>query len=154
MNRNELVVDQMHRAFSASPWHGPSLLEVLEGVTPEIAAARPMANTHSIWELVLHLITWKDTVRKRLDSKTAIVVADDDNFPKPPVATSDNWANTCEKLQRSHDQLVEAVRALTAERLEETVPGKDYSKLIMLLGIPQHDDYHAGQIALLKKAAR
>ncbi len=154
MNRSELIVDQMHRAFSSSPWHGPSLLEILEEVTAEMAAAHPLANTHSIWELVMHLTTWKDTVRRRLDSKSPIIVGDAENFPKQPAPTSANWATTREKLQRAQDQLVEAVRAMTPERLEETVPGKDYSKLVMLLGIPQHDDYHAGQIALLKKVAK
>ncbi len=154
MNRSELIVDQMHRAFSSSPWHGPSLLEILEGVSAEMAVARPLPNTHSIWELVMHLTTWKDTVRRRLDSKSPIIVGDAENFPKQPAPTSANWATTREKLQRAQDQLVEAVRAMTPERLEETVPGKDYSKLVMLLGIPQHDDYHAGQIALLKKVAK
>jgi hypothetical protein len=38
------------------------------------------------------------------------------------------------------------------EDLAEQVPGKEHSVYTMLHGIIQHDLYHAGQIALLKKA--
>lgn len=154
MNRTELIVDQMHRAYSSSPWHGPSLMEVLEDVTAEQAAKRPIQNAHSIWELVLHLASWKDIVRRRMDSKTAIVASDEENFPQLPAPTPDNWLTALERLQRSHDQLVERVRGASSDSLEQIVPGKDYSQVVMLMGIPQHDDYHAGQIALLKKMAR
>jgi hypothetical protein len=41
---------------------------------------------------------------------------------------------------------------LTDERLDDTVSGKGYSIYVMLHGVIQHDLYHAGQIALLKKA--
>jgi hypothetical protein len=37
-------------------------------------------------------------------------------------------------------------------RLTERVPGKDYDIYFMLHGAVQHALYHAGQIALLKKA--
>ncbi len=119
-----------------------------------MAAARPLAKSHSIWELVLHLITWKNVVRRRLDSKVPVMPSDEENFPVVPAATPGNWATTLERLQLAHDALVEAVRATSPDALEQTVAGKNYSKLVMLLGIPQHDDYHAGQMALLKKAAR
>ncbi len=152
MRINELIVDQLHRAFSSSPWHGPSLLEILEDVSHDVAAAHPMANTHSIWELVLHLASWKDVVRRRLTSTVPIQPNDEENFPAVPEPTSANWTTTLERLQRTQDQLVEAIRSAAPESFEKIVPGKDYNQLVMLLGIPQHDDYHAGQIALLKKA--
>jgi len=36
-------------------------------------------------------------------------------------------------------------------RLEEITPGTSYSNYVLLHGVIQHDLYHAGQIALLKK---
>jgi len=47
--------EQLERALEGEAWHGPSLLEVLEGVSAHQAAAHPIAGAHSIWELVLHL---------------------------------------------------------------------------------------------------
>ena len=47
------IADQLRRAFDGEAWHGDSLFEILKGVSAKQAAARPVANAHSIWELVL-----------------------------------------------------------------------------------------------------
>jgi hypothetical protein len=49
--------------------------------------------------------------------------------------------------------LVKTVAALPKSRLLDQVPGKKYDFYHMLHGIAQHELYHAGQIAILKKAA-
>jgi hypothetical protein len=41
---------------------------------------------------------------------------------------------------------------LDDSRLAEKAAGKDHSVYTMLHGVIQHDLYHAGQIAILKKA--
>jgi uncharacterized damage-inducible protein DinB len=153
MRINERVVDTLERAFNANAWHGPALLETLEGVDREMAIARPIDKSHSIWELVIHLTVWKDVVRQRLISPTPILPSDAEDWPKLPETTSANWTSTLESLHRAHTRLVEDVRALPVESFDKIVPGKDYNAFVMLLGVAQHDNYHAGQIALLKKAS-
>jgi hypothetical protein len=39
------------------------------------------------------------------------------------------------------------------EQLDAIVPGRNYTYLFMFDGLVQHHLYHAGQMALLKKAA-
>jgi len=51
----EIIADQISRAFRGESWHGPSVREVLAGVSAEDAAAHPIPGAHSIWEIVLHL---------------------------------------------------------------------------------------------------
>jgi len=154
MRTNELIVDTLERAFTANAWHGPSLMETLEETDYETASARPLAVAHSIWELIIHLTAWKDVVRQRLGSATPILPSDAEDWPQLPEPTAANWISKLEKLQRSHDELVKAVRSLAPQAFARTIPGKDYDAFVMLFGVAQHDDYHAGQIALLKKAAR
>jgi hypothetical protein len=48
--------------------------------------------------------------------------------------------------------LLKTVEALPDQRLTEQVPGKTYNIRFMLEGVAQHELYHAGQIAILKKA--
>jgi uncharacterized damage-inducible protein DinB len=153
MRINERVVDTLERAFKANAWHGPALLETLEDIDRDMAIARPIDKTHSIWELVIHLTVWKDVVRQRLISPTPILPSDAEDWPQLPEATSANWTSTLESLHRAHNRLIEDVRALPLEAFDKIVPGKDYNAFVMLLGIGQHDNYHAGQIALLKKAS-
>jgi len=150
----EQVADTLERAYTANAWHGPALMETLEGVDHETAAVHPIPGSHSIWELVIHLTAWKDVVRERLSSAVPILPTDAEDWPPGPDLTAPNWTSTLERLDRGHQQIVEATRALAPARFDEIVPGKDYSVFVMLLGIAQHDDYHGGQISLLKKAAR
>jgi uncharacterized damage-inducible protein DinB len=152
MRTNERVVDTLERAFKANAWHGPALLETLEHVDQDAAIARPIGQSHSIWELVIHLTVWKGVVRQRLSSPTPILPTDAEDWPTLPQTTAANWTSTLEALQRAHERLIEDVRALPVEAFDKMVPGKDYNAFVMLLGVAQHDNYHAGQIALLKKA--
>ena len=50
-----LIAEQLRRAFEGDAWHGPALLELLQDVDAATAAARPLPDVHSIWELVLHV---------------------------------------------------------------------------------------------------
>ena len=51
----EILADQISRAFRGESWHGPSVREVLAGVSAADAAAHPIAGAHSIWKIVLYL---------------------------------------------------------------------------------------------------
>src|SRR5689334_4029619 len=52
------IADQLERAFGGDAWHGPPLRDLLAGITPSHATARPLTAAHSIWELVLHIDAW------------------------------------------------------------------------------------------------
>ena len=60
------IAEQLRRASDGTAWHGPALLELLENVDASTAAAKPLCNVHSIWELVLHIAAWDGAVRRRL----------------------------------------------------------------------------------------
>ena len=153
MSEATRIDDQLRRAFSGDAWHGDSLSEILEGVTPAQAAARPMANAHTIWELVLHIAAWDGAVFRRLGGAT-VELSDEENFPPVTDTGLAAWHKTLADLRLSHEDLIAAVAALPDYRLDEPVPGKEgahYNFYYMLQGVVQHELYHAGQIALLKK---
>ena len=154
MSETARIAEQLRRAFDGEAWHGDSVLEILEGVDASAAAAKPIPNAHSMWELLLHIAAWDDAVRRRLDSPQLITLNDAENFPAVKDASAAAWEQTVQQSVHAHRQLVKAVEELPDARLTERVPGKDYDIRMMLYGIVQHELYHAGQIALLKKAAR
>ena len=147
----ERIAVQLRRAFEGNAWHGPALLELLADVNAVTAAAKPLANVHSIWELVLHIEAWDGAGMRRLAGQkyqpTGLA-----NFPMPPKPTEAAWRKAVAAAKRTHDALVKTVAALSDERLRDRVPGKRYDFYHMLHGIAQHELYHAGQIALLKRA--
>lgn len=157
MTEIDRILDQLTRAYAGPAWHGPALREVLTGVTATQAAARPLPDAHTIWELVLHITAWENAVRKALGG-TPIHVPDSENFPAISDASDAAWNDALEALESGHLALREAIRQTTEEALDakhvldDTVPGRTYSFYNLLHGVVQHDLYHAGQIALLKKA--
>ena len=74
------------------------------------------------------------------------------NFPLMPKPTEAAWRKAVAATKRTHDTLVRTVAALPDARLRDRVPGKRYDFYHLLHGIAQHELYHAGQIAILKKA--
>lgn len=154
MSQTALLADQIRRAFEGEAWHGDSVLEILKGITAEQAAARPLKNAHSIWEIVGHIAAWDGAVLTRTGGQAA-TVSDKDNFPAVKDASEAAWRRTVEHLAQVHAELVKAVANFPDSRLQEQVPGKRepyYNYYYMFSGIVQHELYHAGQIAILKKA--
>ena len=153
MSETARIADQLRRAFSGEAWHGDSLFEILEGVTAKQAAARPIKNAHAIWELVLHIAAWDNAVLQRLGG-VAVELSATQNFPPVTDASETAWRKALAEVRRVHEELVKAVSVLPDSQLDEMVPGKEgahYTFYYMLHGVAQHELYHAGQIALLKK---
>jgi uncharacterized damage-inducible protein DinB len=146
------IADQLRRAFYGSAWHGPAVLELLEDVDAKTAASRLLADVHSIWELLLHIEAWDGAGLKRLAGKKARLKGKQ-NFPDVPKPTEPAWREAVASAKETHDRLIEKVAGLSEKRLRDQVPGKRYDFYHMLHGIAQHELYHAGQIAILKKAA-
>jgi len=153
MTETARIADQLRRAFSGEAWHGDALLEILDGVTAAQASARHIPHAHTIWELVLHIAAWDGAVRRRLGGE-AVTLSDDQNFPPARDTSESAWRKAVEHARRVHDELIQAVSDFPDSRLAEQVPGMQgahYSYYYMLHGVVQHELYHAGQIALLKK---
>jgi uncharacterized damage-inducible protein DinB len=153
MSETARIADQLRRAFGGEAWHGDSLFEILDGITAAQAAARPIKNAHSIWELVLHIAAWDGAVRRRLGGE-ALALSDEQNFPPVSDTSESAWRKALAHVRQVHDELIAAVSAFPDSRLDQKVPGKDpdYDTFYyMLHGVVQHELYHAGQIALLKK---
>src|SRR6202158_4545839 len=147
------IADQLRRSFSGDAWHGDSVFELLDGVTAAHAAARPIENAHSLWGLALHMAAWDGVVLRRLGGE-AVELSDAENFPPVTDASEAAWRKTLAEVRRGHEKLIAAVGGLPDSRLDEMVPGKQgahYTFYYMLHGVVQHELYHAGQIALLKK---
>jgi uncharacterized damage-inducible protein DinB len=147
------IADQLLRAFDGSAWHGHALLELLADVDAATAAAKPLRRVHNIWELVLHIAGWDRAVQRRLGGEK-LQLAAAENFPVVPKPTQANWRRTLKQLRNTHAALVKTVAALPDSRLRGRVPGKKYDFHFMLHGVMQHELYHAGQIAILRKALR
>jgi uncharacterized damage-inducible protein DinB len=157
VSESDRLVDQLKRAHDGDPWHGSPIKEILEGVTAEQAAKRPPNGAHSIWELLLHATAWRNEVARRATGAPAQEPEAGD-WPTVGDATPQRWKEALAALDASHARLVDAVRGMSDAKLQQPTNdqrnrglGTGVSYYELFHGIVQHDAYHAGQIAILKK---
>jgi uncharacterized damage-inducible protein DinB len=144
--------EQLRTALEGEAWHGPSVLELLAGLSAAQAGSHPIAGAHSIWELVLHLCSDYDLVLRRLAGDGRKLTAAED-WPSCPASTEENWQRTVQELELRNEKLRQAVGDFPDERLDgPLVPEAPYTAYAQFIGVTQHHSYHAGQIALLKRA--
>ena len=147
------LAEQVDAALSGPAWHGASLEENLKGLTAEQAAARPVAEAHSIWELVLHIANWNEIVSRRLAGEKVEGKLDTEyDWPKGAGGEERAWKDAVERLKRSYDTLHKAIAAASDETLEEPAVSRKHSNYVLAHGIIHHIVYHSGQIGLLRKA--
>lgn len=146
----ERIQKQLQRAFAGEAWHGPSVLELVGDVNAATAAARPISGAHSIWELVLHIAAWDKAVTRRLGGDRG-AVSDEENFPIVDDASEASWQGAIETLKQNHRELMEALSRVEETKLDAPVVEGMSSVYVHLHGAIQHELYHAGQIAILKK---
>ena len=147
------IGSQLKRAFEGGAWHGPSLRELLADVPAEQAASRPLDGAHSIWEIVLHIAAWQDFVARAVEGEPMPTnLPEEENWPPVGDKSEAAWRDAAQSLGDGNKRLRDALRKLVDEDLDRIVAGRDYSVYFMLHGVLQHSLYHAGQIALLKKA--
>jgi hypothetical protein len=154
----ERLADQFHRAFTGDAWHGASIKELLQGVSAKQAASHPIPGAHSIWEIVLHIGSWEkmfdDAVRGKPLLPWPSPAIKKLDWPRVPAPSAAAWKNAQRELYAAAAKLRGSIRGFDPKRLREKVPGRDYDFAYAFPGIVQHTIYHAGQIAMLKKALK
>ena len=71
MGEVEQLADLVERVVEGDPWHGPTVVALLDGMPARDAAAHVVPGAHSIWELVLHMTGWAREVQARLTGEAA-----------------------------------------------------------------------------------
>jgi len=146
------LAEQLQLALGGVAWHGPSVLELLAGVSAAQAASHPIAGAHSIWELLLHIRSDHDVVSRLLEGDGRPLELSE-AWPSCPEPSDSNWRRAVEDFARSNERLQQAMRDFPDERLDDPlVQGDADTAYVLFSGVTQHHLYHAGQIALLKQA--
>lgn len=145
------IVDQLDRSLEGDSWQGPSIREILRGISASEAASHPIEGVHSIWELVHHVTAWIAAVHQRVLGHVCELEGEAD-WPPARDTSERAWVAAFEALRRAQADLVATLKSLTDADLDAGVPGREYDRAHLLHGLAQHHAYHAGQMSLLKRA--
>jgi uncharacterized damage-inducible protein DinB len=115
----------------------------INDLTPAQAAWQPPASLpgtrHSIWQLALHMIFWRESWLRRVATGQKPSKDELANFNFPTIAdpSADAWQATLRRFQSTQENVAEALRSRgpEADPLHYFLP---------------HDCYHFGQINMLR----
>ena len=151
MREVERIVDQMERAHVGDPWTDVPILPLLESLSHEQAAAKPIRGGHSVWEIALHLLGTQEYIVE-LTRGISRPFEPGDEWPPVGETTEEAWFAVVERFRIGEAEVRRAVSADVAdEQLGEPFRDGGTSAYNNLHGYVQHAVYHAGQISMLKR---
>lgn len=160
MSLRATLRERLITVWAGEPWYGSSSKQILEDVTAAEAAAHPLAGAQSIWEATLHMLAWTEEVTSRLAGGAKKSPARGD-WPKVTDTSPASWSAVTGELRAARYALLDALEKSHEEQLFTPVaeaPGKSEghkaTRAETISGLAEHDVYHLGQIAMLKKALR
>lgn len=125
-------------------------MKILQVENSSVVYKKPNENSHSLIELLYHMNTWAEFTLKRLvedeDLETAEKLDWREIDPKEHT-----WEKGVAQFKVTHDLIIELLESKDDKLLSEKVDGREYNFRFLLHGLIQHDIYHAGQIAYVKK---
>lgn len=151
MSERTRLIDLADRAYNGPAWCGASLLDALKGVTPAMAGKHPVKGGHSIWELVEHVASWNIIVTQRMQGVIPLIT-DEFNFPPVPKPTPKAWKASLKRLAASQELFLREIGRFPEARLGRKRPKAGDTWSVLIYGQVEHMLYHAGQIALLRRA--
>jgi hypothetical protein len=152
MSEIECIVDLLQTGYNGTPWHGPSLVQNLTGLTAAQAAQKPIPDGHCVWELVQHITAWVNEAINTVDGQQYEILTVEQDWPAISASDEAAWQAALDILDSSMGALITAVGEVQDDQLWDNLPGADFHMYWLLMGVVQHSAYHAGQIGLLRKA--
>ena len=153
MNKEtQYIIKSFESTLSGQPWFGRAVYEILEEVDEAKANIKPNGSDHSMIVLLWHMNTWAEFVLASLENKTVdemkAIEANDWREIDPKVHT---WKKGMEQLKATHSKIIEILNKKEDSFLSEIVPTRKFNFRFMLNGLVQHNIYHLGQVAYVKK---
>ena len=146
------IVEKIREVYEGNPWYGRSARELLSEVDEKIAFEK-LSGQHSILELLWHMNVWKEFTISRLrpDNKKQLEYFDKNDWQVLDHSDKTLWKQALERYNELHKELLYFIAQQKDELLSQTVSEKKYDFRKLLYGSIDHDIYHLGQIAYIRK---
>ena len=150
-NELKMYAAQLNENFAGEPWFGRNIQAILKEINEDIASQKPNGQ-HSILELLYHMINWRLFTINRLEKSSATVKSFEENdWQVLDHQDKSLWQKGIEQLNDTQQRLLNLINTMKDEDLQSPVHERDYENRTLINGIIQHDIYHLGQIAYIKK---
>jgi uncharacterized damage-inducible protein DinB len=153
MNKElQSIIRNLEIVLDGTPWYGRPVYALLREVDESKASIKPNENSHSMIELLYHMLTWAEFTLKRVENDKINDLA---AFEKLDWREIDpqihGWEEGLSAFIATHQHIIALLQTKDDEFLKEIVDYRKYNFRFLLNGLIQHNIYHIGQIAFLKK---
>lgn len=153
MNKEiQTIISQLEDVLSGQPWYGKPVYEILGEIDESKIYIKPNENSHSLADLLYHMVTWAEFTQKRIEKKPIDDMAafEETDWRKIDPAIH-SWQKGLDALKAAHASIIEHLQIRKDIFLEEIVDYRKYNFRFLINGLIQHNIYHLGQIAYLSK---
>lgn len=147
----QIIASQLQEVLFGAPWYGKSFMELLNEVEEGKFYHKPNGNSHSIADLLYHMITWAEFTQYRIERKPQDmngVEAMDWREIDPAEHSKDKGIT---QFSQCIHAIVELLQNGEDRMLDEKVDYREYNFRFLLYGLIQHTIYHLGQVAYVNK---
>jgi uncharacterized damage-inducible protein DinB len=150
MKETQRITKLFEDLYDGDPWIDVTILGVLKNVSAQQAAKKIAPGRNSIWQIVNHIISWRENVLLRVQG-TVINTPNNNYFIEIADISETAWQQSLERLQNSQQQWIAFLKHFNELGFDKIYPTNKMSYFEHIHGIIQHDAYHLGQIVLLTK---
>jgi uncharacterized damage-inducible protein DinB len=153
MNKEiQFIIRSLQQANNGEPWFGRPVYAILEEVDISKVYIKPNNTEHSLIELLYHMLTWAEFTLKRIEKDPIQNMAafEKMNWREIDPAVH-NWKKGLAEFKSVNEKIIQLLDKKDDEFLKEIVDYRKYNFRFLLNGYIQHDIYHLGQMAYLKK---
>jgi uncharacterized damage-inducible protein DinB len=157
MNTSLKLQHKLQSILNGNAWYGDPVYTIIDSVTFEAAFEKADGASHSIAEILWHMLAWTEEVMNRLQGEHAAAPKRGD-WPDAGMPDEDKWKQLISSFKLVNVNLVKLVGDFPEDKWSDTVNdsrdkywGYDASYETLVDGLIQHHVYHAGQISLLNK---
>ena len=147
------LIRKYEKIYNKAPWYGESIIKILNNVDPKVVFSKANDRSHSIAELVAHMISWRDIIFNQINGnkESRITQKETFNWERFDKNEKTAWKSLLKELDKNQKKIISFLQKQEDEFLNIRPPRKSQTTEFLIEGIIQHDVYHLGQIALLNK---
>jgi hypothetical protein len=146
----QLMLDALDLVHTHDGWI-TDLPKSLRGVSAQAALWKPDAETHSIWEIAIHVNQWMEDLVRDLRHEEAPKPQD---WPGIDDRSETAWQATLDRTMENLKDVRGLVAELTREDLLLPPKGRKTPTFSRIMAILVHDAYHAGQIEKMRQVMK
>ena len=129
MNKEiQSIIRNLENTLDGEPWYGRPVYAVLREVDSSIAYKKPSSDSHSMIELLYHMLTWAEFTLKRIEKDE---INDLDAFEKLDWREIDpkihDWDEGTGGFIATHQQIIALLQTKDDAFLKEIVDYRQYN---------------------------